>query len=292
MDQDFVTQLAAGAGTRRCFAARPSGLTRSTDGGRTWASAYAALALTAPLATSAVVCSPDFAADGSVWAAGGGAILRSADGGQNWEAADLPRPAPYVSALAASPALAQDGCLFAATLEDGCFVTTDRGRRWSAWNFGLVDRRLLALAVSPDFARDQTVWAGAETGLFCSRNAGRSWQETALPAEAGPVLSLAAAPGRLFVGTESGGLLLSTDAGAAWRRLGGKRLGGATNALTLLPTGEVAAVNDDALWRSPDGGRTWASVPLPEAGAGQPVAITGREGGLLVGLSDGRVILA
>src|SRR5262245_46657471 len=81
------------------FAARPSGLYRSDDGGLTWHSSYTSLNLTEPLPTTTVAFSPDFSADRTLFAGSAGGILRSTDGGQTWQVAMLPPPPPLVSAL-------------------------------------------------------------------------------------------------------------------------------------------------------------------------------------------------
>ena len=96
----------------------------------------------------------------------------------------LPAPAPFISALALSPNFARDDAAFAGTLEDGVFLTHDRGKRWEAWNIGLLDRNVLCLAVSPAFERDRSLFAGVESGIFYSSNGGRFWRGLApeLPA--------------------------------------------------------------------------------------------------------------
>ena len=73
-----------------CFAARNSGLYRSDDGGRSWRSAYDALALAEPLATTAVACSPAYERDHLVIAGASGGLLRSIDGGSTWHTAGDP----------------------------------------------------------------------------------------------------------------------------------------------------------------------------------------------------------
>ena len=81
-------------------------------------------------------------------------------------------------------------CL-AGTLEDGVFSSTDRGGRWGAWNFGLFDLNVLCLALSPTWTRDETVYAGTETGLYRSTNGGRAWRHSGFPSELAPALCIA-----------------------------------------------------------------------------------------------------
>lgn len=66
-------------------------------------------------------------------------------------------------------------------MEDGIFRSANRGERWSPWNFGLLDLNVLALAISPCFESDETIFAGTESGIFRSTNGGRAWREADFP---------------------------------------------------------------------------------------------------------------
>jgi photosystem II stability/assembly factor-like uncharacterized protein len=268
--QDIVYSLAVSPGFAQdgvCFAARPSGLYRSEDGGLTWQAAYASLQLEAPLTTPVVAMSPNFEVNRSVFAGVPGGVLRSMDGGQNWYIASFPPPPPFVSALVVSPNFAQDGTLLAGTLEDGVLRSGDRGEHWAAWNFGLLDLNVLCLAISPDFADDETLFAGTESGIFRSTNGGRAWREVDFSIEFAPVLSLALSPGfatdgLLLAGTESYGLFCSRDRGSTWERLGEGTVTGAVNSILLAPQfpakPDVLVLLEDALLVSRDGGRSWS----------------------------------
>ncbi len=163
-----------------CFAASQGGLFRSEDGGATWRPAYGGIAVTGPVPTTVVAVPPAFPGDRTVFAGVEGGILRSLDGGHAWSSASLSEPSlrlrPIVSALEISPDFERDGVLFAGTMEDGVFRSADRGASWVAWNFGLLDLNVLCLAVSPDFANDETLVAATESGLFVSTNGGRAWR--------------------------------------------------------------------------------------------------------------------
>ncbi len=251
-----------------CFAGRTSGLYRSDDGGRTWRNMFEVLNLDAPLAATAVALSPDFASDREVFAGVSGGILRSPDGGQTWYFAVLPAPPPVITALAVSPNYVEDGTLFAGTAQDGMYCSTDRGVRWTAWNFGLLDLGVLSVSISPDFASDETVFVGTETGLFRSTNGGRAWREVGLSPDVAPVISLAISPrfaggGALWAGTESHGLFVSDDRGQSWRPVGEGAFTGAINGIALSPDypsrPHVLALLDRALLVSRDGGLSWTN---------------------------------
>jgi photosystem II stability/assembly factor-like uncharacterized protein len=305
--QDIVYSLAASPDFEQdgvCFAARPSGLSRSDDGGLTWCDAYASLELEAALTTAAVAVSPNFDADRSVFAGVPGGILRSVDGGQSWHIASLPPPPPFVSALVVSPNFTHDGILLAGTLEDGVFRSGDRGMHWAAWNFGLLDLNVLSLAISPDFANDETLFAGTESGIFRSTNGGRAWREVDFPTDLAPVLSLALSPHYttdriVFAGTEEYGLWCSEDGGSSWTRLGEELIVDVVNGIILSPEFQanldVLVVLHNALRVSRDGGQSWSDWPVPLPAASGIISAVAPQGldpdaSLLVGMADGQVL--
>jgi len=286
-----------------CFAARGSGLYRSENGGETWQSAYGALNLKASLPTMAVATSPDFASDRTVFAGVPGGILRSFDGGERWDVVQLPSPPPVVSALVVSPDYARDGIVMAGTVEDGVFSTSNRGGHWIAWNFGLLDLNTICMAISPDFALDETLFVGTDSGIFRSTNGGRAWREVDFPLELAPVLSLALSPGYsedgiLFAGTEAHGLYRSVDRGRTWTRLGEDIIRSAVNAILLSPEfpekGDVLVMQTGGLVFARDARQTWAEWPASvESGEGLACVVAplglSQDATLLVGLVAGGV---
>jgi photosystem II stability/assembly factor-like uncharacterized protein len=303
--EDTVFALAASPDfteDRTIYAARATGLYRSTDGGASWQPAYGSLSLQSNLVTSAVAVSPDFVRDRTVFAGCSGGVVCSYDAGQTWHVITLPTPPSIVSCLAFSTCYADDGIAFLGTMEDGVYRSADRGQNWARWNFGLFDLRVLALAVSPDFLHDETVFAGTETGIYISKSGGRSWRPLLLPDEAVPVMCLAVSPGfaqdgSLWAGTESAGLWLSADRGKTWRRSGEEALQESVNALIISGRSsserKLLALASEGLLISRDGGGTWTSLAaelLAELEPSAVVAPDGIEGALLVGLTDGRVI--
>jgi photosystem II stability/assembly factor-like uncharacterized protein len=283
-----------------CFAARGSGLYCSEDGGETWRLAYESLNLKAPLPTMAVAISPDFASDGTLFAGVPGGILRSFDGGEKWDVVQLPSPPPVVSALAISPDYARDGIVLAGTVEDGVFSTSNRGGQWVAWNFGLLDLNTICLIISSDFARDETLFVGTDSGIFRSTNGGRAWREVDFPVELSPVLSLAYAPdGSLFAGTESQGLYHSEDGGHTWARLGAGVIDEAVNAILVsaeFPNkSDLLVMQPSRLLLSRDAGQSWldwpSGVELKEglACVAAPLGLD-PDAPLLVGLVEGGVL--
>jgi photosystem II stability/assembly factor-like uncharacterized protein len=303
--EDTVFALAASpdfAADRTIYAARTSGLYRSTDGGATWQPAYGSLSLQSDLVTSAVAVSPDFVRDRTVFAGASGGIVCSYDAGRTWHVITLPTPPSLISCLAFSPTYADDGVAFLGTMEDGVYRSADRGQSWARWNFGLFDLRVLALAVSPDFSHDETVFAGVETGIYISKSGGRSWRPLSFPDEAAPVMCLAVAPGFaqdgiIWAGTDSAGLWASADRGKTWQRSGEETLQESVNALIisqrLSSDRQLLALATEGLFVTHDGGESWPPLEAELLAELEPMAVIapdGIEGALLVGLADGRVI--
>ena len=123
------------------------------------------------------------------------------------------------------------------------------------------------MAISPDFANDETLFVGTESGIFHSTNGGRAWREVDLAMDLAPVLSLAISPdyardGTLLAGTESHGLFLSQDKGTTWRQVGAKAITEAVNAIVLSPSfsaqPDVLVLLGEALLISRNKGRSWS----------------------------------
>jgi photosystem II stability/assembly factor-like uncharacterized protein len=163
----------------------------------------------------------------------------------------------------------------AGTVEDGVFRSADRGRSWTRWNFGLLDLNVLALAISPGFAEDETLFAGTETGIFRSTNGGRAWREVDFSMDLAPVLSLGISPcftedRLIFAGTEANGLHLSRDGGKTWSPAGELFEGATVNAILVDGSAggsiRCLVLTEDRLLVSRDSGHAWKEweSPLPE----------------------------
>lgn len=110
----------------------------------------------------------------------------------------------------------------------GVYRSTNGGNSWTEIVNGMlpddpVHRVVQALAISPNYAMDHTLFAGlgASQGIFKSTNGGNSW--SLLPGAVGwDTQALALSPnyghdGILFVG--GSGVNVSTDGGASWAEL-------------------------------------------------------------------------
>src|SRR5919202_2663927 len=144
----------------------------------------------------------------------------------------------------------------------------------------LVGRHPQCLAVDPE--RPERVYCGTfDSGVWCSDDAGNSWQPAGQGISYEAVMSVAVSPldstggyGTVYAGTEPSAVFRSTDGGAAWQELSALReLPSAptwsfpprpfTHHVRWLLPDPVAAgrlyvcIEAGALIRTADGGRSW-----------------------------------
>ncbi len=177
-----------------------------------------------PLRTESVVASPAYDGDGTLFAGTAEGVFRSADRGVTWQrlpTGDPPGHDAVFRAVRLSPAYATDGTVFASyedrTLaQTALYRSSDRGQTWTV--FPAVAGGT-ALAVSPVFPVDRTVFFGRGDRIFKSTDAGATW--TSYPvADIDPITEIAVSPGyaadRTVYLTGYGGVRRSLDGGVTW----------------------------------------------------------------------------
>lgn len=267
------------ANNHQLYAATSVGVFRSSDGGVSWS--LPGTAPTVPFA-SALGVSPQFATDRTVFACGADGLYRSSDAGGSWQRV-------LVGGQMFSVSVARDGLtVLVATEDDGVLRSEDRGKSWTGANAGLLDLTVLSLALSPGFETDRTAFAGAASGLYRTRNGGRSWRAVDLDLEDEPAVQcIGVSPEftsdrRVYVGTETNGLLRSSDGGSTWTACGFAGV----SALAFRGAHVVAAATDSSIAVSEDGGETWReSTPSRPA-----LALAFVDDTLLAGLHRGGVM--
>jgi photosystem II stability/assembly factor-like uncharacterized protein len=199
-------------------------------------------------------------------------LQRTADGGQNWQDAlaglNLSEPLP-VTTLAVSPDVLHDGLVFAGT-SGGIFKSGDSGETWKAVLLPPPAPMVSAMAISPNFAQDSTLFAGTmEDGIFVSQDAGVRWTAWNFGLLDLAVMCLGISPNfavdeTLFAGTETG-IFRSTNGGRAWREVELPFGFDAVISLSISPAfGEdhrlYASTENQGIWVSNDEGEHWSRL--------------------------------
>jgi photosystem II stability/assembly factor-like uncharacterized protein len=217
------------------------GIFKSTDAGATWFPSNSGLL---GLRVQNIVVSPGYASDGTLYVGTGAGpdglpapqgVFMSTNRGGGWEARNAGLNGRTIHTLAISPNFATDHTLYAGLdssggVERGAFRSIDAGDHWVPINSGLPAMPLVsALAVSPNFASDNTLFLGTYgSGIYRSDSRGTTWfaASTGLNAlgaqevedlEVSPQFS---ADHTLFVATEGAGVYISTDTALHWQARG------------------------------------------------------------------------
>ncbi|MBN1657653.1 MAG: hypothetical protein JXA93_04585, partial [Anaerolineae bacterium] len=271
-----------------------SGIYRSTDGGATWQAATGGMEfVSGSLAVHDLAFSPDFATDGTVFAATGGGVFHSTDGGQSWTWASrlYDGPPGIITSVAVAPDYGASGHVLAGKGWGGVAVSTDGGLNWTVHHdVG----GMAAVAYSPGFAADRVAFAGGWASLSRTEDSGATWTEvlTATPIGALALSPAYAVTPTLFVGGD--GIYVSNDGAMSWisTTLPGDPF--LVSAITLSPAfpadPTLFAGSNEGLYRSPDGGETWAVVAGYPGGAVHAIVLSPAwpgEAVMLVGSDDG-----
>ena len=146
-------------------------LWRSVDGGARWTRWLVEREVGVGVAYGgqrfiALAVSPTYGNDELVFAGIGARVYkpvrhaREVRAGQRrpvWRGADLGGGVVAVTAVAPSPAYAEDRTVFAAT-NAGVFVSRDGGETYQPWSEGLDPSSIVALAISPNYRDDRLVY--------------------------------------------------------------------------------------------------------------------------------------
>ncbi len=167
------------------------------------------------------------------------------DTAEQWQAAWREGAEEAVLTFATAPDYDDSGAILAGSEGDGVLRSLDRGLRWMPSNFGLQNLTILTLAWAPPMGEDawpswQVVFAGTEEGIYRSPNGGLGWKRS-----------------------ESADAAFQTVAVAPDMHCSGLVLAG---------------TETDGLWRSADGGRTFAAVEGAPEQVNALIALTSSNG--------------
>ncbi len=220
----------------------------TADGGATWTAQVLNGSTVYDLAVDGTSATPALYA-----ATYGSGVWRSPDGGATWAATGP-------MAIWSAHALAGSGAAVYAGTESGVWKTIDAGANWTRSSAGLRAATPSSLAFQP--GATGVILAGGFGEVFRSTDGGGSWTRQ----QQGPgsyVRRIAfdpATPANAFATDDYHGLLRSTDAGVSWTAATGTSgqvmdlaVGGATPSV-------VWALTSAGVYRSVDGGATFAKA--------------------------------
>lgn len=243
-----------------------TGLVTSGDGGATWK---------ATSLRSGNVLSLGMAANGDLYAGTGSDgvfAVRRVDGARRGRHRVLPVAGEALATLEAQHVFAvsvdtRDGQrLLAATNDGGLLASRDGGATWGAAGRGFLSRAARRPVHDP--RRPGRVWVGSFSGggLHSSLNGGETWERHLFGSTGVYVWTAAVDPatGAVWAGTRGEGLWKSEDDGGTFERAAGPPLPQVrTIAFDETGTGRVFVGGNAGLFRSLDGGATFAKVTAP-----------------------------
>jgi len=209
------------------------------------------------------------------------ALYRSADGGQSWRKLEIASLEDgEIASLATSPA--SQVVMYVAGPRLGVLRTDDGGKTWVERNEGLPSRNVIA--VTAHTTQPETFYAVVkEHGVYRSQDAGKSWRLMDRSVREGvrqlihSDMAGSMQTGWLFAATPKG-IRRAMDCFCLWQDAG--KLGTDTYGVTYDPTQpeHIYATTEKGLFRSMDGGESWAQVTAPSSKA---VALAFSHSGIL-----------
>ena len=196
-------------------------------------------------------------------------VAFSRDAGAKWQASWIDGVEAPVLCIAADPQVAESGVLLAGSAGGGILRTRNRGEHWWVCNFGLQDYTILTLAWAPvapaeAWPRREVVFAGTEEGLYRSPNGGLGWRRCR--GAAGAFQAIAADADFHTTGV----VLAGAEETGLWRSDDGGHTfaavaGSPSRVDALIAYDEGWLLSDDSgLWSSPDG-IIWNPIPESKA---------------------------
>lgn len=193
----------------------------------------------------------------------GGAIYRSSDRGEHWEAGQLRGVDIYTLLLDPT----QPRTIWAATSK-GIYRTLDGGDSWQVCNAGLKSAQAQALALGQGKApkgepAPRLIYAGDRSGgLYVSNDNGNHWQQaTTVDGAVNAIVTLPDQPGVALAATTDG-LYRTSDNGVTWVPVAGGIWKARLDGIVLDPTQpkQLYAFGLSGVFKSRDGGENWGPV--------------------------------
>ena len=226
-----------------------------------------------------IAFSPNFANDQTIAVGTTSDIFLSHNQGNTWTPAGFSTPTT-IRDLVFSPHYASDRTIFGSG-GGGVYRSVDGGNTWLS--VGLTDEVIWSLAISHDYAHDQTIFAGStsdnaagQARIYRSTDGGDTWQQVASTAPGFTIRALPISPDyandkTLFAGLGqswnwyNGGVYRSTDGGDNWSAVNTGLTYQEVHDLYISPNYATdqtlfVAVWAGGIYRSTNGGDTWQAA--------------------------------
>jgi len=167
--------------------------------------------------------------------------------------------------------MAADYSICLGTVGWGVWHSPDAGKSWIRHRAPFpLNSRIQALVAHP--TKEQTVFAGGDTGLFVSHDGGARWQRIGTDGALPTIWSLTidpVDPDILFAGTRPAGIYRSQDGGRQWKKLAVDIASECSIGIPFVTSVIVdpddhrvvfAGVEIDGVFRSLDGGDSWTHL--------------------------------
>jgi photosystem II stability/assembly factor-like uncharacterized protein len=235
------------------YAGSFNGLYSSTDNGLTWTQDN----FLSSCAVSTVVIDSDnniYCGTGVSFISGSGnGVFFSDDGGQNWRQLGL------AGKVVLSLAFDSQWNLFAGTLKDGLYKTSDLGQNWIQHQNGIYRKEIFRLVIN----QQDDIFIGSEGGgsgwflyggggVFRSTDGGDSFEQVGLPISM--VRNMVFSGDSLIITSTPSGVQKYNRFINKWQNLGLHNV----EAVTISPANHLyAATRDEGLYKSTDLGSNW-----------------------------------
>jgi photosystem II stability/assembly factor-like uncharacterized protein len=243
-------------------AAKPPSVLRSSDRGRTWTAASQGMPDAQPGAWA-----QDLADPSTLFLASDGSFSYSTNGGVTWATVALPSG----SRTALTLSLSEPNVMYLGG--NPLLHSRDRGLTWEAVPVTLTpgaQQEGVVTGIVVDPIRPQQLWTSTDDGIYESSDGGRSWRRAGLDGRPVRWLTGVVQPGgagvalTIYAGVEGDGVYRLGAREPAWTPASSGLPAGSTllslRADTENPGTLWANRDGGGLYRSTDGGTTWASI--------------------------------
>jgi photosystem II stability/assembly factor-like uncharacterized protein len=186
-----------------------------------------------------------------------GQLLRSTDGGQQWQMLNSPaaKARSLILKIVLSPTFDTDESLFINLTDGTLWRSGDGGVSWAHINNGWDEKKIHDFTIVKAGKNITTLFAAVDTGLKISKDGGQTWSLLELPYPEKIAVSVDAAGRPTIFGIQSTDRLFRwTEGQETWINL----LPQINNLKALTVQGQtIYTRNYSTLFESKDGGETW-----------------------------------